>query len=545
MSTTRLIYQLICADFLERIRRSSFLITLICMVISGYIYLPPQDAPYRTFSIGSVRGVYNSAWVGVQVALLSSLFLGIFGFYLVRNGIERDYDTGVGQILATTPLSMPLYTIGKMLSNFAVLTTLVSVTGVTAGVMQLARAEETHIELWPLFGPLLVITLPAMAVVAAVAVIFETVPWLRGGLGNIVYFFLVLITLAIFLSGGAVAGNALVAKLDPMGIAFPILELGAIAHAHFPQIQATDIHLGIEAPDGATQLLLFRWRGFHWPVDVLLIRVTWVATAVLLTGMAGLSFSRFDPAVEQRQTHAASQTAPALDAVTAAPLLSAAPRPTMPTMPTILTPLTSSTDTARWWFMLRSELRLLLKGQRWWWYAIAGGLIAAMLVTPIEIAQSYLYPAAWIWPLLIWSTLGSREVRFHTTELVFSSPHLLSRQLPVQWVAGGLLALVTASGMIIRALLIGDAAVLFTLLVGACFVPSLALAAGTWTKSSRLFEVLYLFIWYAGGLNHIVALDFMGVGPGRFALQTPIAYLGVSLILLGLAVMGRRRQLRA
>jgi hypothetical protein len=30
--------------------------------------------------------------------------------YQVKNAIERDEQTGVGQIIATTPLSKPLYT---------------------------------------------------------------------------------------------------------------------------------------------------------------------------------------------------------------------------------------------------------------------------------------------------------------------------------------------------------------------------------------------------------------------------------------------------
>ena len=33
------------------------------------------------------------------------------------------------------------------------------------------------------------ISLPVMLVVAALAILFEAIPWLRGGLGNVVYFF--------------------------------------------------------------------------------------------------------------------------------------------------------------------------------------------------------------------------------------------------------------------------------------------------------------------------------------------------------------------
>ncbi len=41
-----------------------------------------------------------------------------------------------------------------------------------------------------------------MALIAALAVVFETVPWLRGALGNAVYFFLWLFLLMAVLVGG-------------------------------------------------------------------------------------------------------------------------------------------------------------------------------------------------------------------------------------------------------------------------------------------------------------------------------------------------------
>src|SRR3984957_3402433 len=56
-------------------------------------------------------------------------------------------------------------------------------------IMQFWHGEDTHIEFWKLLAPFLLIALPAMAVVAAIAVLFETISWLRGGFGNVVYFF--------------------------------------------------------------------------------------------------------------------------------------------------------------------------------------------------------------------------------------------------------------------------------------------------------------------------------------------------------------------
>ena len=63
-----------------------------------------------------------------------TLFLGWIGFYLVKGSVARDYETGVGQIMASTPLTRPLYALGKWLSNFAILSLMIFIL-MAAGVL--------------------------------------------------------------------------------------------------------------------------------------------------------------------------------------------------------------------------------------------------------------------------------------------------------------------------------------------------------------------------------------------------------------------------
>ena len=86
-------------------------------------------------------------------------------------------------------MSKSLYTLGKALSNFAVLAAMVSVLAVAAVILQLVRAEGGSLEPGKLLAPFIWVALPAMAMTAAVAVLFETLPVLRGGVGNVIYFF--------------------------------------------------------------------------------------------------------------------------------------------------------------------------------------------------------------------------------------------------------------------------------------------------------------------------------------------------------------------
>ena len=190
MNSVRIIFQLMRADLRQRVRSDSFLIVMALSVLAGYLLVPPYEAPYTSFVIGSHRGTYSSPWVGTIFGVVACTWLALFGFYLVKNTVERDNRTRVGQIIASTPARKPSYTLGKWLSNLAVLSLILALLTLMAPIMQYVRAEDTHIDLGALAAPIWLMGFPALALVSALAVLFECIPLLRGGLGNVVYFFI-------------------------------------------------------------------------------------------------------------------------------------------------------------------------------------------------------------------------------------------------------------------------------------------------------------------------------------------------------------------
>jgi hypothetical protein len=59
-------------------------------------------------------------------------------------------------------------------------------------------------------------------------------------------------------------------------------------------------------------------------------------------------------------------------------------------------------------------------------------------------------------------------------------------------------------------LLHGDLPGVAAFLAGAVFIPSMALALGVWSGSSKAFEAIYTVWWYIGPAHHTPGLDFMG-----------------------------------
>lgn len=537
MNRLRVLYHLMRADFLERVRRYNFLVLLGLTIFVGYAFVPPVSASYAVLNLGGYRGIYNSAWIGTMLAVLTSVWLAIFGFFPVKNAIERDYQTGVGQIIATTPCSKFLYVAGKAVSNFAVLAIMVVALAGTAIIMQLVRGEDRSIDLVTLLAPFVFVTLPTMAMVAALAVLFESISWLRGGLGNVIYLVLMIIILMISLAvitltssqQTTVATQALFG--DMLGIIGPLTHMTTAAKASFPAYDGT-FAIGITAVERPFQT--FRWEGTQWTGAIALGRLVWVGIAFAVTASASIFFHRFDPSREQarlRKEAVSQPEEPEAEVI--------APLPTM----VRLSALPTRQIKNRFGQLLISELRLLLKDVRWWWYLVAIGLIIGGGLTPPEVGRQLFLPLAWIWPLLIWSSMGSREIHYRTHQMLFSAVKPIQRQLPAQWIAGLLVTIIMGSGVLLRFVTAGDWVSVGAWSVGALFIPSLALALGAWSNSSKLFEVVYTLMWYLGPANELVPLDFIGVTQAAIEMGLPIVYFVITLVLLGLAVAGRYRQL--
>src|SRR5204862_3137549 len=109
--------------------------------------------------------------------------------------------------------------------------------------------------------------------------------------------------------------------------------------------------------------------------------------------------------------------------------------------------------------------------------------------------------------------------------------------------AGVIIAILTGGGTGVRLLFAGEQLGLVAWAVGAFFIPTMALALGVWSGSSKLFEVLYLLLWYLGPANHLGESDFMGaIGP-LLPPRTPLFFLALTAALALFAVAGRKRQL--
>jgi hypothetical protein len=493
--------------------------------------IPPIDANYLVLGLDNIRGIYNSAWIGGAVAIVTSTMLSLPAFYLIKGNIKRDKLTGVGQIIATTPLSKTLYIFGKILGNFLFLSVMVVAIALSAGIMQIIRGEEMVINLWKLLSPFLYIVLPTMFFVSALAVFFETISWLSGSFGNVAYFFLWLGLYLIYpVTSMARSSQAIFAPLKEVtGMTIPLSSMSKAAAANFSDYDGGSGLIKFNVP-----VKTFVWKGMDLNLEIISSRLMWVGIALIIGIIATIFFKRFDPSLEKRKLAKTGLELKSkeITKVVVSPV----------TRKYHLTPLPLKAFKFSVWKLLIQELRLMVKGLGWWWYIIALGFIISGALVPIDILLRLILPITWIWPLIIWSKMGSRELYYRTNQYIFTAAYPLKHHLPISLLAGVIITSITGIGAAINLAINGELLHLLAWIIAAVFIPSLALSLGILSGGRKLFEVAYIIVWYIGPMSQVKYLDFMGTSSTSMKIQ--LFYFIAAITLIGISFIGRMKKLK-
>jgi hypothetical protein len=519
MKPLKTLAALMKADILERTRSYSFLVTVAATLYLGYLV---NDGTVGVH-MGNCKPAPNSAWTGMVMALCTMTFVGLVGFYVVKNAIQRDRETGVGQILAGTPVSATFYMLGKLLSNFAVLATVTGILAVAAILMQAFKGEGLDIP--AIVSPFVLITLPGMFFVGGTALFFESVKLLRGGFGNILFFFAYTAFIVVPMETGLMS-------TDVFGLKLAIERIQADVRVVVPDYNG-DFSIGGGGKEDTAPTPMV-WGGLGWNARNAGYRALPVAYGILLAVAGAGLFDRFASSAAVSRTGRLRRF---LEKITWTPLQNIPGWILLP-FDAVLRRFTSGR-------ILTAELRLMLQGLPFWWYAVALGLWIASVATDPTSARADLILFLWIWPVLLWSGMGTREKRFRTGSILFSSPRPLARQFPAIWGAGFLVAILLASGILLRLALNGETPALLSIIAGAAFIPSLALALGVWSGTSKTFEAIYVAFWYIGPAHHTPSIDFMATTDRTVAAGTPVAFAIAAAMLCLLALVGRWRQITA
>jgi hypothetical protein len=489
----RYIYSLIKADYLQRTRSYSFLITLAITVYGAYSFVPPPTASYTTLSMVGYKGIYNSAWVGYVSAMMTSIMLSLYGFFLINSGIKKDIDTGVGLIIATTPITNFGYLLSKMLSNFLVLLTIAGITFVISIAMFFLRSTGYPFIFSNFIIPYLFFALPALLTVSALGVAAEVFLGKRTILQCIVFVFLFGIIMANI---NLQRNNTVAVFIDTFGVRTMTNSIKDKVNTQYHE-NITEVSLGFTFSAKKHAFRTFEWNGIRWTGIFLLSRLVWIFVAFAMVYFSSFFFHRFDFKQQGRKKKKSKASVDTFEVIKAHPVSI-----NLASLPPVVT------DYGIFPFIKTELLLLIRKGPKWFWM-VNGAIWISLFLAPLPIAHTYILPVLLFLQVSRWSDLATKEKTDRLHYFTYSSYKPLLRMLPSQMLAGVIMAVVLCLPVMIRGAIAGDPYSFIDILNGSVFIILLSFCLGILSGSKKLYEIFFFMITYAA-VENIPAADYLG-----------------------------------
>ena len=476
----RYIYSIIKADYLQRTRSYAFLITLAVTLYAAYSFVPPPTAHYTTLNVPGYKGVYNSAWVGHVSAMMTTIMLSLYGFFLVIGGIKKDIDTEVGLIVATTPITNFAYLLSKTFSNYFVLLTIAGITFLVSLIMFFVRSSGYPSILSDFVIPYFLLALPALFTISTLAVIAEVYLGKRAILQYIAFVFLFGVITA---NVNSLKNDTAATIIDPFGIRTVTTSIKNQLNTQY-HANVQTVSFGFIFNSDKKAYTTFVWNGVKWTTVFLFSRLLWIGISLGLLYLSSFFFHRFDFNQSPGKQKKKPVTGPLAETFNITP--SNISRALLP--PVII-------DYSILPFIKTELLLLMRKGSKWSWLIIAG-LWISMLFAPLQIAHSYLLPIIWFLQVTRWSDLATKEKTNRLHYFTYSSYKPLFRMLPAQVLAGIILAVALSFPLLIRYIIIMNVYAIVNILNGAVFIVLLAVSLGITSGGKKLFEIVFFMLTY-------------------------------------------------
>ncbi|HEX8641183.1 MAG TPA: hypothetical protein VF704_08500 [Allosphingosinicella sp.] len=449
---------------LTRYSRSSGLwLLLIVAPVAARFWIPGEGDTSSVIAVNGQAPVMSSAMLGVALGIVTSTLLLPIAFLYLRSNATRRQPWQIEEVTAASRVGIAL---GRFGADVAVLYAVLAAMTVAGWfiawlVTPLATIRLDHVTLG-----LWLIAAPALMGVAAVRMLFDSLRFTRGPLGEVLFFILWLTAIAVPAAGAernvSFAGN----MLDFAGFVRPL-------SYSLPEGQKGDFAIGA-APVGRGRIELDAMSGLL-SEGYVASRFAWAGIAVLIAALAGLLYRPHRPRFTRRREGRI--------ALMLAPGAPPAAEPGAPPAGPSSAPLGS---------LVAAEFRLIGRGRLWPLLAL---LIAAAGV--LADFRSVVSPAALLLLIFGLTAHAGRSEQPGLLQLARTAPFapLIRR---AAFVAAGLLwALAMALPAIVRGALAGSFEPLLLALVTGAAAALAAILLGAWTRSAFAPRLVLLIAWYA------------------------------------------------
>lgn len=502
-----------------RMRRAGTLAAVLALIVLTWLMVGDPARNQAMIVSDDARVAYTSSCLAMGSAALTGLFFGLAGFYLARGRMGEDVRSGIGAVLAATPLGSGVFLLGRWLGNVAYLCGLLLIFLATMLVLHLLRGEGP-IQIGIYLQTYALVLLPLVFFTASAVLLFDAWPPLMGKGGDVLYFLVWIAQLSV----GAAAtightGWSALLLLDFSGI-------GAIIGAVQQVLPSKGLIIGGGTFNPAMAAVTL--PDHLWSAQTAWTRAGSAALALVPLLPALLLFHRFSPDRVKARAGRRDWSPLALlngwlrpCARLARPLLALAARvPGLVGHALALLALLLATNPA----------------------ALAVALVWLVLGCVAGSAQlgAVLIGAVTTWGILA-SEISVRDIQHDVDALNAAAPGGRLRAYVAQWLAAVLLALVFTAPVLLRWTATAPLRAA-ALLSGVAALSAAAIVLGGMSRTARLFLALFLFGMYVTTqVRSVPALDVAGFN-GVASVPSVLGYLLAAVALLGAGWVAQSRR---
>lgn len=472
-----------------RMRRLSSLFAVMAMIAISWAMIVDPQTGSSMMAINKARVLYTSSALAMGSASLLSFLLALIGFYLVRGRIVEDLRSGIGSVIASTPVSNSLFLFSRWLGGVAYMLSLVLVAMCAIMVLHAIRGDGS-IQLWVYLQTYLLVLGPMTVFAVSAAILFDSLPVLMGKAGDFAYFIAWIMQISIVskieeLSAGNLSPWLL---LDFSGLVTTIFTLKTY-------LMTSNFSLGSSTFD--PQVMPITLPVIMWSWQMALMRFGSAALALCLLLPAIPLFHRFSPD-KVKQAHARKRRSPL-------EILNTWSRPLAKQVQALFI---WSAQSANFFGQVLADIALTLV------YAPFSILVIVVVTTLSALISLQALPGLTVFAVAFWGVLISdvstrdfqAAIEGMTAAAHGGAMRRYLRQLSATMVLGFLFV-----GVILFRLSFAQPLMALALAVGIVSMSACATCLGKVSNTSKTFMSLYLFTLYiATQADKVPLLDIFG-----------------------------------
>lgn len=510
--TFNIIKQLVKAEVLLRMRRLSTLVVTLSVIAISWAMVPTPESDMALISINDARVFLTSSTLAFGTATLAAILFGLGSFYLARGRASEDVRSGTGSVIAASQIGNGVFIFSRWLGG---VTYMLALVGILMGTTMVLHALRGHgpIEITVYLQIYGLILVPMVFFGVSFAILFDSIPFLMGKIGDVLFFILWMFQLAMMAAFEEnQTGFSPLLLIDFSGLAASMQTMKNI-------VGTSSISVGLSDYNKALPAVLL--PQIVWPIQIILMRFGAALLAMLPLLPAIALFHRYSPDRVKVST-AAKRRSPLS-------ILNGWLRP----LSRVMKPL----------FFLASKLP-----------GVSGQVVADVALTfvtsPLAIvlfiagmiasftANAEALPGLMIAAVVYWgiliSDISTRDYAATAEDITGTVHGGKTQRFLRQWLATNVLGFLFM-GIIAYRWSSEDPQRALAAISGIVFLSTLASAFGRFSRTPRTFIALFLFaIYIALNDKKLAIIDMVGFnGSADFGSMTTQMMIAASAIVLG------------